>query len=149
VGQHQQLAKIVEDDAELRHALENCPFPHQQPRLRTQSPAMSASHMRRHCLARFANARATQVIEDAALCFRPRRPATTTQSFQLPFKLLQLCDPRANVRNVLIKQPMRRFAIFLRQILHTQQLSDSAIRVSDVRTPRARSRAHRAVTGLS
>jgi hypothetical protein len=40
--------------------------------------------------------------------------ATTTQSFQLPFKLLQLCDPRANVRNVLIKQPMRRFAIFLR-----------------------------------
>jgi hypothetical protein len=38
--------------------------------------------------------------------------ATTTQSFQLPFKLLQLCDPRANVRDVLIKQPMRRFAIF-------------------------------------
>jgi len=63
---------------------------------------------------------ATQSIQDAAFLLEPRRDTLPAQSFQLPFELLQLRDPRRDMRNVLIQKPMCRVAIFSRHIAYPQ-----------------------------
>ena len=63
---------------------------------------------------------AAQSIQDGALLLESRRGALPAQSFQLPFELLQLRDPRRDMRDVLIQKLMGRIAILSRYIADPQ-----------------------------
>ena len=65
---------------------------------------MSAADVRYRLFIRAGGLAATEPIQYSAFLVLLRRAALPTQSFQLPFEILQFRDSRANMRNVLIEQ---------------------------------------------
>jgi cobalt-zinc-cadmium efflux system protein len=71
-----------------------------------------------------ANQALAQSIQDSALPRFACALALSAQGPQLPFQALQLGDTRGDVRDVLIEQRMRRFAVVERPIAKAQQPPD-------------------------
>jgi hypothetical protein len=85
---------------------------------------VSAADVGRGFFVRASDCAAAQSVKNSAFLLLLRSVAFPAQSFQLPFKILQFRDSCSNVRDMLIKQAVSFFAIFVRKVPHTQQLPD-------------------------